>query len=186
MKKFVVAPALAALVMFIWGFLYWGVLNVPYQALGQVPDESATALALGQLFPKSGAYLLPSPAVGEAKAAELMKRGPIAQVFIVKESMQPMEPAVMVKGFVHMLVVALVLAAVLSGLTKSLETWGRRVMFCAGVGLLVAICDLGEAIWWHHPWGWTLGTAVYDFLMFTIAGLVLAKFVTPTPAAKAS
>jgi len=182
MKKFILAPVLAALAMFFWGFLYWGVLNLPYKSLGQVQDESGTALALGQLFPKSGAYLLPSPMVGEAKAAELMQRGPIAQVFIVKESMKPMDPAILVQGFGHMLIIAFFLVAVLSGLTKSLETWRCRVMFCAGIGLLVAICKLGDAIWWHHPWSWSLVVAVYHMLMFTIAGLVLAKFVPPKPA----
>ena len=169
--------------MFFWGFLYWGVLSLPYQSLGQVQDDSATALALGQLFPKTGAYLLPSPTVGEAKAAELMKRGPIAQVFIVKEGMSPMEPAVLTKGFVHMLVIAALLTTLLRGLAKAFETWRCRVMFCASLGLLVAICDLGDSIWWHHPWGWSFAVAIYDLLMFTIAGLVIAKFVTPKAAA---
>ena len=107
MKKYVFAPALAALAMFFWGFLYWGVLNLPYKSLGTVDDESATALALGKLFPASGAYLLPSPRSGEAKAEELMKRGPIAQVFIVKEGMAPVDPAVLIRGFIHNLVIAI-------------------------------------------------------------------------------
>ncbi len=157
MKKFVLAPALAALAMFFWGFLYWGVLDFPYKSLGTVADESATALALGKLFPATGAYLLPSPKSGEAKVEELMKRGPFAQVFIVKEGMPPMDPAVLIKGYIHMFVLALLLTVMLcGGLQKAFETWRCRVRFCAGIGVLVAICDLGNAIWWHHPWGWTL------------------------------
>lgn len=48
MKKFVLAPVLAALAMFVWGFIYWGAPHhLPYKGLGTVADESATALAVG-------------------------------------------------------------------------------------------------------------------------------------------
>ena len=43
----------------------------------------------------------------------------------------------------------------------------------------VATCDLGNTIWWHHALRWTLAQAFYDFVLYVIAGLVLAKFVTP-------
>ena len=73
----------------------------------------------------------------------------------------------------------------LCGLEKSFETWRCRVAFCAGLGLLVAIINLGDAIWWHHPWGWTLAKAAYNLILFAIAGLVIAKYVTPKAAAAA-
>ena len=184
MKKFVLAPVLAALAMFVWGFLYWGAgHHLPYQALGSVADESATALALGKLFPASGAYLIPSPLSGLEKVAELAKRGPSVEVHIRKESVPAMDPTVLLKGYAQMLVIAALLTGLLCRLEKSFERWTCRVKFCAALGLLVAIGDLGHAIWWHHAWGWTLAAAVYDLALFTIAGLVIAKFVTPKPAA---
>ena len=82
-----------------------------------------------------------------------------------------------------MLLVALLLTIMLCGLEKSFERWTCRVKFCAFLGLFVGVCHLGGAIWWGHAWGWTIVTAFFDFVMFVIAGLVLAKFVTPKPAA---
>ncbi len=186
MKKFVLAPALAALAMFLWGFLYWGTPHhLPYKTLSTVADESATALAVGKLFPATGVYLIPSPLSGDEKMAELTKRGPSVEVHIRKEGRAAMDPMVLLAGYVHMLVLAVMLTGLLCGLEKAFVKWTCRVKFCAGIGLLVAICDLGHAIWWHHAWGWTIAAAFYDLAMYTIAGLVLAKFVTPKTGAAA-
>lgn len=180
MKKFVLAPVLAALAMFVWGFLYWGAPHhLPYKSLGTVADDSATAEAIGKLFPASGAYLIPSPLLGEDKMAALAKRGPSVEVHIRKEGMPMMDPSLLLAGYIHMLVIAVMLTGMLCGLEKAFVGWTCRVKFCAAIGLLVAVCDLGAAIWWHHAWGWTIALSVYDLVMYTIAGLVLAKFVTP-------
>lgn len=180
MKKFVLAPVFAALAMFVWGFLYWGAPHhLPYKSLGTVADDSATAEAIGKLFPSSGAYLIPNPQAGDEKMAALMKRGPSVEVHIRKESMAMMDPSLLLAGYVHMLVIAVMLTGLLCGLEKAFERWTCRVKFCAAIGLLVGVCDLGAAIWWHHAWGWTIALSVYDLVMYTIAGLVLARFVTP-------
>lgn len=55
MKKFIVAPLLAAVAMFVWGFIYGGVPHlVPYRTLSTVSDPDANALAVEKLFPASG------------------------------------------------------------------------------------------------------------------------------------
>jgi hypothetical protein len=181
MKKFLLAPALAALAVFIWGFLYWGAPHhLPYQALGRVEDESATALALGKMFPASGAYLVPSPMLGADRANELAARGPMAEVHIVKEPFTGADMGkCMALGFVHMFVLSLLVAIILCGLNAAFKCWTCRVKFSAMLGLLVATGDLGNAIWWHHSLAWTLMQSLYDFSTFTLIGLVLAKFVTP-------
>ena len=180
MKKFLLAPFLAALAMFFWGFAYWGAPHLlPYKALSTVTDESATALAVGKLFPATGAYLIPSPLSGEARLMELAKRGPSIEVHIRKESAPHLDPTVMLRGFLQLLVIATLLSVLLCGLSPAFARWTCRVKFCAALGVLVAIGDLGQAIWWRHAWGWTIAQAFYDLVLYIIAGLVLAKFVTP-------
>ncbi len=188
MKKLLLAPALAALALFVWGFLYWALPHyLPYKALGTVADDSAAALALDKMFPASGVYLLPSPTLGQAKMEELSLRGPTVEVHITKEPMTAAQQAkCMALGFLHMFVICLLLVIILSGLEKAFECWMCRVKFCAKLGLLVAACDLGYAIWWHHSVAWTLGQSIYDFTMYVIAGFVLAKFVTPKAPAPAA
>ncbi len=168
--------------MVFWGFLYWGAPPLlPYRALHPVTDESAIALAVGKLFPTSGSYLIPSPLSGEANLVELAKRGPSIEVHIRKEPRRAVDPAVMIGGLVHLFVLAVLLTALLCGLAKAFERWTCRVTFCAMLGLLIAAGDLGAAIWWHHAWGWTIATACYGLGLYTLAGLVLAPFVTPKP-----
>lgn len=183
MKKFVVAPVLSALAMFVWGFIYWGTPHhVPYKALATVPDAGATAEAIGKLLPTSGAYLLPSPLLGDDKMNELALRGPSVEVHIIKEAFGAAEMGkTMALGYAHVLMISVLLTVLLCGLEKAFERWTCRVKFCAFIGLLVAVCDLGSVIWWHHSLSWTLAQAFYDFMIYTIAGLVLAKFVTPKP-----
>ena len=185
MKKFVLAPALAALAVFLWGFLYWGAPHLlPYKALGPIEDESATALAVGKMFPVSGVYLLPSPLHSMDKMEELSARGPSVEVHIRKEPWTTQDQfKCMALGYAHVFVISLLLVIILGGLEKAFVCWTCRVKFCASLGLLVATCDLGYAIWWHHSLTWTLAQAAYDWVTYVIAGLVLAKFVTPKPAA---
>ena len=172
---------LAALVIFFFGFIYWGLPpHLAYKGLGSVPDVSATALAVGKLFPASGAYLLPSPLDGDEKMTELSARGPSVEVHIVKEPLAGAEMGkVMAMGYLHMFVICLLLTIILSRLDLAFKCWTCRVKFCATLGLLVATCDFGQAIWWHHSLGWTVAQSVYDFMVYLLAGLVLAKFVTP-------
>ena len=181
MKKHLLGPVLAALAVFIFGFIYWGLPpHLAYKGLSSVPDVSETALAVGKLFPASGAYLLPSPLDGDEKMNALSTRGPSVEVHISKESFAGAEMGkVMALGLLHMFVVAVLLSFILCGLEKAFVCWTCRVKFCAAIGLIIATCDLGAAIWWHHALGWTLAQSAYDFLTMVILGLVLAKFVTP-------
>ncbi len=184
MKKYLLAPALAALATFIWGFLYWGAPPyLPYQALQRVNDESAMALEVGKLFPASGTYLLPSPLIGSEKMQELGARGPMLEVHITKEGMSNADQAkCMALGFVHMFVVSLLLAIIM-GSIKDLDHWTCVVRIATKIGLLVATCDFGNAIWWRHSLGWTCAQAFYDFVTYVVIGLVLGKFVVAKPAA---
>ena len=48
MKKLLLAPLLGALAMFVWGFFYYGLSGIPYQALQPAQDVGP---ALDKLFP---------------------------------------------------------------------------------------------------------------------------------------
>lgn len=190
MKKFLLAPALAALAMFAWGFLFWGgPHHLPYKALALVPDEAAAGEALGKIFPATGTYLLPGTQLGPARQGELMQRGPIAEVHFVKSGRPMMDPIQLLKGYLHEFALCLVLVFMLDASAQTFRGFGCRVRFCGTIGLLVALYDYGSAVWWNHSIGWVTMQAFYDFVAFFIAGLVLGKILTPkrtTPAAPAA
>jgi hypothetical protein len=185
MKKFLLTPALAALAMFVFGAIYW-MSPFPYKALGRVTDDAAAGQALAKIFPATGAYLVPGPHLDAAKAEELMKRGPIAEVHYVATGMPMMDPLLMAKGYVHEFVLCLLLVMLLEKCAPLFQGWTCRLKFTAMLGLMIALYDYSSAIWWHHSVAWVTMRALYDFLAFVVAGLVLGKMLTPKVAAPAA
>lgn len=180
MKKFLVAPLLSALAMFVLGALYW-MSPFPYKTLTPVADNAAAAAALGQIFSTTGTYLVPGPEMKDQKAlAELWQRGPSAEVSFIREGHEMMEPMVFLRGYVHYFVVSLLLALLLDKTAAAFIGYWARVRFSTMVGLVGAVLiTMSDSIWWHHAWGWNLMSGIYAVLAFTVAGLVLAKFFTP-------
>lgn len=183
MKKFLLAPALAALAMFLFGAAYW-MSPLPYKALTPVGDNAAAAHALAQLFPSTGTYLIPGPEIADQKLlTELYERGPSVQVQFVKEGHPVMQPGVFLRGYLHYFVVALLLAILLENVRAAFAGYGSIVKITTLVGLAgaILIC-FSDPIWWHHPWGWHVAMALYAALEFLVAGLVLGRFFRPVPA----
>jgi hypothetical protein len=185
MKRFLLAPALSApalsaLAMFVLGAAFW-MSPFPYRALTPVADNVNAAALLGQIFPRTGVYMVPGPEIKDQKLLEeLWQRGPSAKVDFIREGHPVMEPAVFLRGYLHYFVVSFLLATLLSGVVSSLPTYGGRVRFCALVGLAGAVLiTLSDPIWWHHPWAWNLVNCLYAFLAFLAGGLVLARFIRP-------
>lgn len=183
MKRFVLAPFLAALAMFFWGFIYYGLSGIPYKALGTVGDVGP---ALNQLFPADGTYILPDPRNSPEKLGELMTRGPLATVHIKKGNLKAMDPAVMGKGFALEFVSCLLLALLLHKTFGSQDCSSCRFRFCVMTGVLVTLfANGGQAIWWQQDWGWHLMTMLHDIVCFALAGAVLTFFFRVKPEAKA-
>lgn len=178
MKKFVLAPAVAALAMFLFGAAYW-ISPFPYKVLTPVGDNAAAAETLARIFPATGTYLIPGPEIQDQQLlADLYQRGPSAQVQFIKEGHAPMEPAVFVKGFLHYFVVALLLALLISRTGDSVRTcYACIIKLSALVGVIGAVLiHFSDPIWWHHPWAWHLVCAAYVVLEMTLAGAVLGRF----------
>lgn len=183
MKKFVLAPVLAALAMFILGFLYWGLPMSPaYKAVSRVADDAAAAQALAQIFPATGVYLVPGIHLDPAQLTPLIERGPTAQISFVKEGHSPTDPTGFIKGYLHYFVIALALMIMLDRATPSFKCFTCRIKFATAVGLIGALFELTDAIWSRHPLGYHLVVGIYIVLECALAGLVLAKF-TMSPAA---
>ena len=177
MKKFLFAPLLAALAMFFWGFVYYGLSGIPYKVLGTVGDIGPE---LTKLFPADGTYILPDPRGTPEAISEQMKRGQFATVHIKKSGVPEMDPAVMGKGFALEFVTCLLLAFMVNKAAPSFQGFGGRVLFSLTVGVLLTLfANGGQAIWWHQDWGWHGMTMLHDGVAFLLAGVVIALFHTP-------
>ena len=70
MVRTILRVLLAAVAMYFWGFLFWGINPVPYQSWQQADDDAAQA-ALRELFPTAGTYYVPGRAHDEAEMSAL-------------------------------------------------------------------------------------------------------------------
>ncbi len=173
MKKLILGSFLAALALFFWGFIYYGISGIPYKFLGQSSDT--VALLLKESFPADGTYILPNPTSEDMQ--ELMQRGPVATVHIKRGGFDQ-HATMMASGFVHGWIYCLLLALLLNCVGKKME-YGRRVGFIALVGIIGAfLARFGDAIWWHQSWSWQFSNFAYTAIGSALAGLVLAKFVS--------
>lgn len=186
MKQIAMGTLLAAVALFVWGFLFWGLPwpNPAYQHLS-AEDEAALRQSLSEHVPTSGAYYVPDMEHGADHAAYLARHreGPLAMVMVRTEGAELMSAGLFAGGFVHMLFSVLLIALLLRAVAPVLRSYRSRVGFLALVGLAAAFwANLGEPIWNYQPWAFHLTAAVYDWTSWIIAGLVLAYVVKPVRA----
>ena len=152
---------LTAVVLFVFGFLYWAANPLPNEALNPVPDADAAAAAVGEQFPVTGMY-------------NFMQSGLGATVIVNHEASEEVDPLVMVYGFIHYLLIGTVLAVVLrSGAPLSAHV---RRAFILGLAAVIVV-EGSDIIWWGYTWGWKLWGAAYHVLVFVLGALVLSKFL---------
>lgn len=152
---------LTAIVLFVFGFLYWSVNPLPDKALDTVPDSAAAAVAIGEQFPESGMY-------------NVMQSGLWATVIVNHEATEEVDPWVMLYGFIHYLVIVILLAVVLQN-GAPVASHVRRA-FIMGLAAVILV-EGSDIIWWGYTWGWKLWGAAYHILVFVIGALLLSKFL---------
>jgi len=176
MKKLWIGATLAAVALFVWGFIFWALLPTPWLVLRGAPDEVALASSVAQALPGPGVYVLPHPhGSDEAEAARRAVEGPILQI-ILSAGRDPMSPAMFLGGFLHMWISALLMGWLLM---RFAPAGYRGALLCAAgmAGAAAVWGNLGKPIWYAQPWGFHLLNAVYDFTGWVLAGAVLARFV---------
>lgn len=173
MFRSVVRVLLAAVAMYFWGFLYWGISPIPYQSWLQADDEAAQT-ALRELFPEPGTYYVPGRAHDEAEMTALFERGPIAMVHMADVDGRPlMDPAIMAIGFGLCIFTAAVIALVVS---RFGGTYGERIKSVLLLAFAASFAiHLGDVVWWSVDPAWKMWPMVYDFIAWTIAGAILAR-----------
>jgi hypothetical protein len=167
----------AAVVMFILGFIFYA---TPLYKLGSASLDNSRAaavqLALAQNVPETGTYFVPS---GDTPEQTVMYgRGPIATIHYNTRGFSIADPAIMIGGFVHMLVVSLLMAVGLYTLSLHIPGFGERVrLLVLGVIGAAIFMRLGEPIWFHQDWGHAIYLFVADCISLFAAGLVILKLL---------
>lgn len=185
--RVLLAALLSAVLMFLWGFVFWGVLNLGAQFMEPLPAELDVLAALRNVSAESGMYVYPMPAGMEDQAAQeqfqtLHEEGPILQMAYRAEGSDPMPSSTLLLGFVHFFVIALLAASLLAMLRSALPGYGRRVGVVLLVSLVAAFwANSSDAIWWMHSPKYALGNSAYMLGAGLLMALVTAALVRQTP-----
>ena len=177
-KGLLLGSLLAAVALFVWGFLFWGMPIV--QPIDSGVDGAKAQAALKELLTHDGVYVVPEPPGQEMTEGwkAMHRQGPIATIFYRTRGMEPMAPTVFVLGFVHNLVTCLLIGLLLGKAIPALPSYGARVGFVVLAGVAATVWGhAGDPIWMAHPWRFHLLAMGYDFVAWTLAGAILGKFV---------
>lgn len=187
--RWALAVVIATIVVFMWGFIFWGISGLPEKGVVKVEDPASAGIALVEHFPENGIYFVPGYSPNNEVANEdeieevdpvadftkLHNAGPLAIVCMASITGGPlMDPGVMYSGFCHIMLTCIFLAFLLGLSGSALPTRWRRVRFFIFVGFLCSFyCNIGDAVWWRYPWNWQLLTALYDWVAISLGGIVI-------------
>ncbi len=180
--RVVIGAALAAIAMFVIGFLFFG---TPLARLGTVglgdPQAAAVQQAMAANLPRTGTYFVPS--VDTQAQTNMFSQGPIATIHYNTGGFGAMDSGALVGGLVLNFIVALLIGLGLNLVAGRVVDLASRirlvVLFALGAGVLA---HLSRPIYYHHDWGNAIYVFVADTVMLAAAGAILAWFL-PVPRA---
>lgn len=179
-KQMVIGVAVATVVLYAWGFVYWGASQVPYQTWIQAPDDRAAGAALLEHFPESGVYYMPGNDHPVEERNQLFEQGPTGWVIIDRDGRPAFDATIMMNGFVLNGIVVAVLALLLQLTLPAAPLYIQRLRIVTYAGAAaVLLINFGDVVWWAIPMGWVLAQALYNFVGVVITGAILAYFVRP-------
>ena len=179
MRRMLLGTVVGGVVLFVWGYVFWGVLPIAENIVLPVPNEAAVAQMLKDNIPSSGVYYIPGEGAKEMSAAwvEKHKAGPIAQIFFRREGGDPNDPMYLVRTFGYLLLLALLMAVVLKQAVGQLGSYRARVWFILFTGLFATAVAFSEAVWWHQSLSYHLLYAIFNITSWFFAGLAMAAVV---------
>lgn len=169
MRSLPVGAIVAAIVMFILGYVFFDLLHG--MMLSPLDPAAATAVqaALGANLTASGTYMVPS-------TPEAWMAGPGAMIMFTAAGDAPSMGMAMGMGFLHFLISAFLIGLALKGVGgDEMRRMKAAVMF----GLAAAFfMHLGDPVWYGNGWRAALFVFCADGVMFIVGGLILAKWFT--------
>ena len=176
MQKTIIGIVVTTLVLYVWGFLYWGVSTIPYSYWKQTSDDAMAQEMLSEHFPESGTYFIPGVGNDPEMRQTLYRNGPTGFIHIKHGGRAEMDSTTMIAGFLLNLIVVVLLAAFfkVAGATEFRDF--ARLSVVGGAVAVVAI-DVGDMIWWQVPVEWKIWQLFYDYTLWIIAGHLLGIFM---------
>ncbi len=174
--------AIAAAIVFVWGYVYWVVLPFSSNVLHDVEAESGVIGSLQTNLPASGVYIIPGTAPEAAEAIDDWKKraaqGPVATLFYRQDGVSAMSTKQFAFGYLQMFLAALAAAIALSA--SDVNFYPGRVMIVFWIGVFAVLwTTLSDVAWYYFPMNYFWLKLGYTIPAAILMGLVLAAFVKP-------
>lgn len=180
MIRVVIGSLVAAVAMFILGFVFYAMLGGIM--VSDVGDSEAAAIqsVLAANMENDGARAVMVPS-GEGTVQQRMYlEGPIALIHYNPEGQEIGGTATLFGGFVHFLISALILGGALYSLAGHVREFSQRAailtLFVLGASVFM---HLGSPIWWHQSWLFHGYAFFADAVIYITGGLIIARFFLP-------
>lgn len=169
--------AVAAVALFILGFIFHasGFQGI---ATGSVDNAQAAAVqqSLAANLPQTGTFQVPSG--GTAEQTVMYGQGPIATIHYNTSGFAIGDAGTLILGFLHTLVVALLMGAGLGAISRFVPSSGERTrLLVLGVLGATIFIHLREPIWFHHDWTHFIYLLVTDTISLIVAGMIILKLL---------
>ena len=169
--------AVAAVALFILGFIFHasGLQGI---ATGSVDNAQAAAVqqSLMANLPETGTFQVPSGATSEQTV--MYGQGPIATIHYNTSGFAIGDPGTLILGFLHTLVVALLMGAGLGAISRFVPSSGERTrLLVLGVLGATIFIHMREPIWFHHDWTHFIYLFVTDTISLIVAGMIILKLL---------
>ena len=187
--KTITGALVGALVLFFVGFIWYGLLPIGASSFKPLPNPEAVVEAIKGGNMESGTYIYPfMERDGSATTMEewqaLHANGPLMEIRYHAGGAVVPDPGMMINGFIHFIISALIVAILMRMALPMLSSYGRRVGFVAMLGLFAGVfTHLSGPIWMYYPADRAIMDAVYSVLSWTLAGLAMAAIIKPRAAA---
>ena len=101
MKKTIIGVVIAQVVLYVFGFLYWGLGPYPTMIWKQAKKQDVFLAAMKEHLPVNGTYFLPSTAGDPEAVDQVMRQGPVAMIHMLAVNGRPaVDPTIMVPLFI--------------------------------------------------------------------------------------
>ena len=105
MRDLLIGSVVAAIAMFLWGFLFWGVGLIDPFAHTSIAAQQELSKTLQTSLPEDGVYFIPDRTLESPEDwAKTHTKGPVVSISIMKSGAAPMATSKLLMGFAHMLV----------------------------------------------------------------------------------
>lgn len=171
-------------VLYVWGMVSWMVLPWHNATLNERPNEAAArTLIAPTIGGKPDVYYFPKMPTDwndqEAMNAyrKVHEQGPVGFIF-AQPGRPVMPPSTFAVGVATNLASALLASLLLAAASASLRSYPARVIFVAGLGVLIAVTThVPLWNWMHFPTDYSIVMFLDSIAAFVLAGIVIAAVV---------